>query len=144
MKKLARIASMIAIVGLVSSVAYGMVARVTVTTPFTLGLDNNGNPTGNSDTEIRVKAIGFPDSGLIINRVKARNVVNASGKRAVFRDVPLVRLVDPLRIEDNPLITRNRFVFPKGRARKNNLVRFRGINISNPNQPPIEEPEDPR
>lgn len=136
MKLTIRAITLLAVLGIFSSIAYAMPIRDTLMQDFFIGVDNNGNLNDHSNGTVTVKGIKFPKSGIIINRISATNVSNLSGKRAVFRNAGIIPIFDPMGSCDTKLSTRNHFVYPKGRARKMNLVKMRGTSVHNPKNTP--------
>lgn len=122
MKFATRTLVVIAALGLFCSTSTAKVFRKTLRNNNTLSVDVNGNLANGSDPNVSrriIKGIKFSRSGIIINRVKYRKALNESGRRTVFRNLSDILVYDPEfdTIRASP-ITRNRFVFPRGRERR--------------------------
>lgn len=133
MKLATRTLALVAVLCLFGSLASARPIRTkaTQTGGFYFGLNAAGNFAKNSPNGVaKVKSIVFPNSGININRARQINSVNASGKRQVIQNRVLRMLGTDGRFVQMP--TRSRQVFPKGRARKNNLVAMRLFAIFNP------------
>lgn len=141
MKLATRTLTLVAVLCLFGSLASAKPIRGKFEGATRRGVDANGSIASNSNGTILIKGIKFPKSGIIINRVKTPGVLNLSGMRQVFRNVAPHLIFDP---EINaflfPFPSRTRYVYPKGRTKKMNMVTGRALSVLNPNKPPLQLP----